>query len=87
MHAVWSDSACAVGGVDAEIVHLSFVAREREHGLVRRPCNSRHPTVEGTQVVISIATDGVTSHVESSEVDSDSLRGEGRSKQSEGVLE
>ncbi|KAF4570895.1 hypothetical protein EYR40_007385 [Pleurotus pulmonarius] len=31
----------------------------------------RHPTVEGTQVVISITTDGVTSHVERSEVDSD----------------
>ncbi|KAF4596915.1 hypothetical protein EYR38_008306 [Pleurotus pulmonarius] len=53
------------------------------------PCEIRlrHPTAEGTQVVISIATYGAMSHVESSEVDSDSPRGEGRSKQSEGVLE
>ncbi len=46
----------------------------------------RHPTAQGTQVVISITTNGAMSHVGSSEVDSDSLRGEGRSKQSESVL-
>ncbi|KAG9225252.1 hypothetical protein CCMSSC00406_0007083 [Pleurotus cornucopiae] len=46
----------------------------------------RHPTVEGTQVVISITTGGVTSRVESLEAESDSLRGDDRGKQSEVVL-
>lgn len=46
----------------------------------------RHPTVEGTQVVISITTDGVMSRVESLEGESASLRGDDGSKQREGVL-